>query len=358
MRVLPVLLAWASQAPIADLHRQIDDIRSEARLPALAVGVIFNGRVAQVEVCGVRKWGEATKATLSDRFHLGSVTKSMTAVVIGRLVDRNKLRWQQTLAESFPGVEMQSEYRSVTLADLLAHRSGMTDATFPKGGDWRQNASDLRALRIEYVKAALKARPLIQPRTESHYSNRNFVIAAAIAERVEAASWEQLIERELFKPLGIESGGFGAPGTPEKLDQPWPHSWKGDQPSPGPYVDNPPVIGPAGTVHMNIRDFAKFGAFLVSNRPELLSKKTFEFMYAPPAVGEYSMGLVFLQREWADGKATFHNGSNTLNYAVMWLSPKKRLGVVAATNCGGTVAARALDDVAALVIRSLTKNGT
>lgn len=354
-RVLPVLLAMAAQAPIPQLQEQIERIRSEANLPALAVGVIADGRVAQVEVCGVRKWGDATKATLSDRFHLGSVTKSMTAAVIGRLVDKGKLRWQQTLAESFAGVEMHSGYRSVTLADLLAHRSGMTDATFPEGGDWRRAASDLRALRYEYVQAALKTPPINTPRTENHYSNRNFVIAAVIAERSEGAPWEQLITRELFKPLGIESAGFGAPGTPDKVEQPWPHSWKKDQPSPGPYVDNPPVIGPAGTVHMNIRDFAKFGAFLVSNRPELFSKKTFDFMYAPPASGDYSMGLVYLEREWAGGNAIFHNGSNTLNFAVMWLSPKKRFGVVAATNCGGTVAERALDDVAALVIRELTK---
>ena len=55
------------------------------------------------------------------------------------------------------------------------------------------------------------------------YSNLGYVVAGAMAERVTARSWESLMQERLFAPLGISSAGFGAPGVPGELDQPWGH---------------------------------------------------------------------------------------------------------------------------------------
>ena len=46
-----------------------------------------------------------------------------------------------------------------------------------------------------------------------------------------------------------------------------------------------------------------------------------------------------------------HAGSNTLNYAVVWMAPLKRFAVAVATNQGGDEAAKACDQVAGALIR-------
>ena len=58
------------------------------------------------------------------------------------------------------------------------------------------------------------------------YSNLGFIIVGAIAEARTGKSWEDLIREQIFTPLGIKNAGFGPPGTPGKLDQPWGHEEK------------------------------------------------------------------------------------------------------------------------------------
>lgn len=76
---------------------------------------------------GVRRVG-ATGAVLdNDRFEIGSLSKALTGSLIARLVEQKKLRGDETLAEVFPAWHdgMQPQFKSVTIEQLLQHRSGL-----------------------------------------------------------------------------------------------------------------------------------------------------------------------------------------------------------------------------------------
>jgi hypothetical protein len=60
---------------------------------------------------------------------------------------------------------------------------------------------------------------------------------------------------------------------------------------------------------------------------------------------------VILERKWGGGKVIFHNGSNTVNYAVAWLAPLRDAAFLAMTNQGGAEAPRACDQVVSQLIR-------
>ena len=65
----------------------------------------------------------------------------------------------------------------------------------------------------------------------------------------------------LFNPLDMASCGFGAPATVDTTDAPWGHRTAASEHTPGPpgpAADNPPALGPAGTVHCTLRDWARF----------------------------------------------------------------------------------------------------
>ena len=82
------------------------------------------------------------------------------------------------------------------------------------------------------------------------YSNFNYVVAAHMLERRYDDSWEGLITARVFAPIGMETAGFGAPNTSQGVDAPWGHD---PEPVPfGPLADNPPALGPAGTVHASL----------------------------------------------------------------------------------------------------------
>jgi CubicO group peptidase (beta-lactamase class C family) len=197
------------------------------------------------------------------------------------------------------------------------------------------------------------------PGTKFSYSNLGYVVAGAMTERVSNTEWEELVIETIFKPLGMKGCGFGGTGTPGKIDQPWGHSADGKPVSGnGPAVDNPAVMGPAGTVHCSLSDWARFIADQLGGaRGEraLLKPETYEKLHTPPFGGEYALGWIVARRDWGGGAVLTHAGSNTMNFAVVWVAPQRDFAVLISTNQGGPIAAKACDEAAATLIRSYLK---
>ncbi len=167
------------------------------------------------------------------------------------------------------------------------------------------------------------------------------------------------MEERIFRPLHMSTCGFGAMGTPGKVDQPWQHRVVNGTHmaiAPGPHADNPPVIAPAGTVHCSIGDWAKFiQAHLRGERgfSGIVKPATFRRMHTAVPGGEYGYGWFVVQRPWAGGRALNHNGSNNQNYAVTWIAPDRDFAVLVATNQAdaGEDTFKACDDAAGALIR-------
>ncbi len=100
---------------------------SQYNLPALAAAVVKGGRIIAAGAVGTRRVGSNIPVTLNDRFHLGSDTKAMTALLAAMLVEEGKLRWNTTIREVFPELaeKMDPALRGVTLEQLLSHTSGI-----------------------------------------------------------------------------------------------------------------------------------------------------------------------------------------------------------------------------------------
>ncbi len=348
---------------VFDISTDLDSVRKQNDVPALVGATVTSRGLEAIGAAGVRKLGAPDKVTVSDQFHLGSDTKAMTATLLAIFVEQGKLSWKDTLEKLLPDLKstMNSAYRQVTLEQLLAHRAGLSDATAPKGVSLlqlRQWSGSLPEQRRRYAAAVLSEAPVNRPGSTFLYSNRSYIIAGAIAERIGNDSWENLMTARLFKPLQMDSCGFGAPGTPGQIDQPWQHLVTGPLRTPlppGPLADNPPLVGPAGTVHCSIGDWAKFAqAHLRGEKGEsggILTPETFRYLHTPIMGGTYAFGWILVNRPWGGGRVLTHAGSNTMSFAVIWLAPVKDFAVLVATNQGGEAAAKACDDAATALIR-------
>src|SRR5579864_4277324 len=350
-----------------DLRSLLEPIRSRHDLPALAGAIVTSKGVQAIGVVGVRKYGAETPAGIDDQFHLGSDTKAMTATLLAMLVEEGKLSWDRTLEQIFPelAASMNPAYRKVTVEQMLAHRAGFTDASWPQGktfNDMYELPGPPREQRWAYVKMILQEPPVNEPGKTFLYSNRSYAVAGVIAEKIANTPWEALMQKRIFTPLKMSTCGFGAMGTPGKVDEPWQHRVAGTrhQPiEPGPRSDNPPVIGPAGTVHCSIGDWAKFiQAHLRGERgePGLLKPETIKYLHTAP-FGDYGFGWGHAQRPWAGGLALTHTGSNTMNLAIVWMAPLKDFAVLVMTNQAdpGDVTFKACDEVEAALIQEFTK---
>src|SRR4029079_6339969 len=117
---------YALRAKIDDLSEILTRGRDEPNLPAVAAAAMKDGKLLALGAEGVRKVGDPTPVNSTDKFHIGSCTKAMTATLAAMFVERGKLRWTDTLAEIFPerATKMHPDYRLVTMEMLLAHRAG------------------------------------------------------------------------------------------------------------------------------------------------------------------------------------------------------------------------------------------
>jgi CubicO group peptidase (beta-lactamase class C family) len=282
----------------------------------------------------------------------------MTATLLSRYVEAGTLQWTTPLATALPDLaaKMDKAAAALTVELLLTHRAGLPGG--PPPALWRElfhYEGTVEQARTEVAAALLGKAPEAPPGERFLYSNASFMIAGAIAERLSKASWEDLMRRELFAPLGMTSAGFGSPGDESKTDAPCGHlpSPKGPQPS---FGDNPPALGPAGTVHCTLRDWAKFTALHLgvpgADGKLLVSAETLAQLHDPRG-HDYALGWGVVQRPWAPGPILSHSGSNTKWYCVAWLAPEVKFAVLVTCNQGD--AAKACDDVAAACIQRFCK---
>jgi D-alanyl-D-alanine carboxypeptidase len=340
--------------PSSDTAAKLEAIRAKYNFPALAVVVVKDGTICDRAAVGVRKMGDTTPVTTNDEFHIGSCTKSMTGTLAAMFIEEGKLRWDTTTVEVFPELKgkMDKQYETVTVEQLLQHRGGVP--TKPPADAWnrawKQEGTPVEQ-RMEFITAVLEQPPEAPPGTKMIYSNQGYAIIGAMLERIAGQPWETLITEKLFKPLHMDSAGFGPPGTPGGVDQPWGHVRKLFATVPV-QEDNPPAIAPAGRVHCSLDDLARYAiCHLQGGRAGgLLKPEAFRRLHTPPDGGDYACGWVCVKRGWAGGNALMHNGSNTMWYVVMWLAPEKDFAVIVGTNTGQADAANGCDDVASEMI--------
>lgn len=354
---VPAMTTWSTLDVPSDLVAdeglvaRLEPLRDQHGLPGLMGAIIHDRRLLAIGAVGQRKIDSPHPLTIHDKIHLGSCTKAMTATLIARLVESNRLNWDSTIGDLLPDLKhlLHDDFRQVTVEQLLTHTAGV-----PRDGAWSELGRDASTtvLRQRLLLRICGSKPETAPGTTYRYSNVGYMLAGLLAERSSGLAWERLMRETVFAPLGMDSAGFGPPGATGTVDQPWGHRFLDDR-----WVanqsDNIPALGPAGTVHCTMADWAKFVALHLQGArsdPQFLSAEAFTKMHTPPAGHSYAHGWQVTERDWAAGRVLTHSGSNRSWKAVVWIAPERNFAVLVAANCGGDQAAKGCDAAAAALI--------
>jgi CubicO group peptidase (beta-lactamase class C family) len=349
-----------------DLYRFAETYRVKHKLPALGVGIIHRGQIVGLGVAGERAAGSADWATLEDAFEIASCSKSVTATMAALLVEEKKVHWDVTLGEAFPELKavMHPSYATVTLEQLLRHRSGL-GRLMDRNDRWTawprehpgKSATELRRL---FVAAALKPPPRYAPGTDEYYTNDAYLIAASLLERAAGVDWETLVPTRLFLPLGLASMRYGV-STDQAHVQVSSHEdgWFNRQQvfaANSAEYGNPPFGSPGGFLSCSVPDLLRWVDFHRQGEKTdhaLLSSDSFRYLHAPIGRQRYALGWEVEVNRGADGRvierSIFHGGYTGRSRANMWFGPESEWGTVIVLNHGRGEGANVTDIFYALL---------
>ena len=251
---------WRGQVDYAELDRQLMLLSSRPEMAGLAVAVVEGGTVRFVRTYGVTDKSTQTPVTPDTVFRWASVSKTAAGTLAAtlaseRVVDLKRpiSSWQTSLR--LPG----GAERQVTLAQLLAHQTGLTKNAYDEK---LEDGEDPRTVRAELQAAPLQC----IPGTCHTYQNVAFDAATEILHQAAGRRFTDLVSERFFLPLGMTSAAFGMSGLTGAKDWARPHNGSQVRPLREFYWRVPAAAG----VSSNIVDFARWMQATMGERPDVL----------------------------------------------------------------------------------------
>jgi CubicO group peptidase (beta-lactamase class C family) len=320
--------------PVTDLTaRRLQSLvaREQAtrRLPSLVAGIVRDGHLVWSGSHGEQTGGGAPTPDL--QYRIGSLTKTMTAVLVLQLRDEGRLDLNDRLDAHLPGIAFGDR----TLRDMLAHATGMPSE--PAGDWWERSPGS----SFEELAAGLDDREAPHAvRATYHYSNVTFGLLGEVVARARGTSWWAQVEQRILTPLGMQRTTFH-PQQPAARGYSV-HHFAGTL-SEEPAQDTG-AMAPAGQLWSTIDDLARYAGFLLDGHPDILSPATLAEMRTPQsgtlAAGTgsgYGLGLRLVAGDGGTTRAG-HTGSMPGFLAGLFIDPGTRSAAVCLAN--GTVGLR------------------
>ncbi|TQV89464.1 serine hydrolase domain-containing protein [Aliikangiella coralliicola] len=374
-QLLLLIFSWVTStsakadSPEIDLSTQqsldklVTEIQAKSKLVGLGAIVMQDNKTLAISTAGERKVDSGVKITTDDQWHIGSITKSMTATMIAQLVETGKLNWKTSVKDIFPketkANKIHKKWHDITLEQFLTHTSGVKgNFSMDIQTLWPEEGKERMDVRKAQVLDVLKSAPELTPGKQFLYSNVGFTIAGVFAEQKTGKSWESLIRKNLFEPLALSQAGFGPPKDGDKeLEQPRGHQKGlfgfGSPKAVSTEADNSPVMGPAGTIRMTLRELAAYANEHLQGekgKGKLLKQSTYQYLHSAK-LNDYAFGWV-VQNSDMSGPVIWHNGSNTMWYALVVFFPELDV-VIAVTSNDGNI--KQAEKNAWKIVREMTK---
>ena len=151
----PTLPSGVGVAGDGTLDSVLEFIRDDNDLPSLAAVLVHGGQVVESAAVGVRAAECSEEVTSDDRWHLGSLTKAMTATLAAILVEQGTVSWSTTVGDVFPDLvgSIRPEYEDVTPEELLYHTTGLPEdiTAAPSWPTLRADPAPLLAVRRRFA---------------------------------------------------------------------------------------------------------------------------------------------------------------------------------------------------------------
>ncbi len=265
-----------------------------------------HGRIIYQNTFGWADYLMRDSLEITSRFELASVSKPLTATGVLKLLEAGKIKLEQTVDEFFPDFP----YPGITIKLLLTHRSGLTNYLYftDKKEIWPDKRKGMSNADVMDLLAKHKPDKYANPDVRFFYNNTNYMVLAAIVEKVTGQDFAVYMQENVFVPAGMKNTAVYSTAVYEKIptgvighDRVWRRSVVQN------FQDGP--VGDKG-IYSTVQDLFLFDRALREGR--LLKPETLDSAYAgysKPTKELFNYGY---------GWRTFDPGSHKVVYHTGW----------------------------------------
>lgn len=292
-------------------------------VPGMAVTVVSKDQNLFQQGFGKTAMRDGRAVDEHTLFSAASTTKAMVVAGLLMLQDEGKLSLSDPITQHLPEVQFgdPSLNRDVTVADLLAHRTGLpsTDLwTFMQGMPLNEQISRLREVKPE---ASLRARLI--------YQNTMYELAGLLIERLTGERWDHFLTHRLWHPIGMRETYGSRSQIPTVASHVVPYHYVGDELMLADWDFAPELADAAGSAWTSVHDMGLWAQFLLrgglsASGQQLISEDGMAQMFEPhqlAAVEDFyptteltrphwrSYGLGWFQQDFQGRMINYHTGS-------------------------------------------------
>jgi len=312
----------------------------------MQVVVVRGGRIIYDKAFGIADLETGAAVTPATPFTLNSATRSFTGVAVMQLVQDGKLSLADPIGRYLP--DLPGTWRSITVAQLLAHLSGLPDVLIqPKGqgtgslvgdGDEASAWASVRAMPFQSSTG-----------TRFSYNQTNYVLLGKLIDRVSGMPFQRFIEQRQFAPAGMRSASFAdgrdimprrvrtyryRGGAVQGQTRAIEHAWD----------EFSPFMRTAGGLNASASDVARW--LVALGNGTLLSPASRQALWSPGRFNDGRPG------PWAMGWPVSDHGGHQVvagiggRRSAFFVYPRDNLAVVVLTNLAGANPEDFIDEIA------------
>ena len=265
-RALPCVLPLALIAsPVAaELHAGMERaLRDEGLTGAVWATVNSEGAIA-VDAAGFRNAASGEPLTPEDRVHIGSVTKTLLAAGVLRLVTEEQLALDTPIVDLLHGLAFDNPWAAsdpIRLRHLLDHTAGLDDARFWQVFSLTANADTPLSAAFAGDGSLLRVRT--RPGSRFSYSNMGYTLLGMVIESITGERYEDYLDAYLLRPLAMYDSTFGF--VSQLGPQADPRLSMGHFEDGVPQAAVPGYLRPATQFTTTATDMARFARFLMGD---------------------------------------------------------------------------------------------
>ena len=305
---------------------------TEYNIPGVAFGMVRNGQVT-VRGFGVTNVDDPQPITPDTIFPLASISKTVAATAIMRLVEQGKINLAAPVRTYLPDFKVQDEKtsREVTISHLLTHTPGW---------EGQLTTQDRGTETLAFFVSSNSDLPQLAPAGSVwSYNNAGFTVAGRVIEVVTGQNIHEAIRKLVFEPIGLTRAFTRLEDVVT-----YPFSVAHRTQDGKPVVVRPMTRSSsvtAGGVSMSLNDLLAYGRFHLGDGKgrddaQVLSRASLEQMRTPQLrknATDEEMGLGWHLRR-VGGVMTVAHGGTLGHILLLELVPERNLAFAILTNHG------------------------